>query len=260
MFRYIRLWYRLAISSVQRQFFSRFGAALFILGKTLRFFIFLVFLLVLVGRTNTLAGFTVWQVVFFYLTFNFIDTLTQLLYREVYRFRWKIVRGDFDLDLVKPSNVLFRVLTGGADVLDLFMLIPFTIGLVFAAGKLSGITLAGIFLYIILLFCGFIIATAFHIGVLALGVITTEIDHAIMIYRDLTQMGRVPVDIYNEILRAIITFIIPVGIMMTWPAKALMGLLSIQSAVAAFLLSVFFFMLSIFLWKYALTKYSSASS
>jgi len=233
---------------------------LFLLGKILRFTIFLLFLFVLVGRTRVLGEYTIWQVVFFFLTFNFIDTITQLLYRDVYRFRPKIVNGDFDLDLVKPTSVLFRSLVGGADILDLFMLIPYIGGIVFVATKLIGITFFTVFTYIVLLFVGFIIATAFHIGVLALGIMTTEIDHSIMIYRDLTQMGRVPVDIYSDLLRGIITFIIPVGIMMTFPAKALMGLLSFWGAVFSFVFGVSFFYLSLCIWDYSLTKYSSASS
>lgn len=260
MRRYLRLWYRLTINSVQRQLYSRFGAILFLLGKVLRFVFFLGFLVLLVGKTRVLSGYTVWQVVFFFLTYNFLDTLAQLLYRDVYRFRQKVVSGDLDLDLAKPTSVLFRSLTGGTDLLDFFMLVPYLGGIMFVATKLEEINVSNILTYMVLLGSGFLIATAFHIGVLALGVITTEIDHAIMIYRDLTQMGRVPVDIYNEVLRGIITFIIPVGIMMTWPAKALMGLLSLQGVLIAILFATIFFWLSLQLWKYSLTKYSSASS
>lgn len=152
------------------------------------------------------------------------------------------------------------MLTGGTDVLDLFMLIPYMGGIIVVAARLGEITIINILTYILLLGTGFIIATSFHIGVLALGVITTEIDHAIMIYRDITQMGRVPVDIYNELLRGIITFIVPVGIMMTWPAKALMGLLAVRGIVIAILFAIMFFWLSLQLWRYSLTRYSSASS
>lgn len=260
MIRYIKLWYCLTINSIQRQLYSRFGAILFLLGKALRFVFFLGFLVLLFSRTKVLTGYTAWQVSFFYLTFNILDTLTQLLYRDVYRFRHKVVSGDLDLDLVKPTSVLFRSLTGGTDILDFVLLIPYIGGLALITTKLGDIALTNFLTYIALLGAGLLIATAFHIGVLALGVITTEIDHAIMIYRDLTQMGRVPVDIYNEVLRGIITFVIPVGIMMTWPAKALMGLLSLQGVLIAILFATIFFWLSLKLWEYSLTKYSSASS
>lgn len=107
---------------------------------------------------------------------------------------------------------------------------------------------------------GFLIAAAFHILVLALGIITTEIDHAIMIYRDITGMARFPVDIYKEPLRGLITFIIPIGVMMTFPAKALFGLLTPMFIIISFTIGLIFFYLSIMLWNYALSQYASASS
>jgi ABC-2 type transport system permease protein len=90
--------------------------------------------------------------------------------------------------------------------------------------------------------------------------VTTEIDHAVMIYRDLTSMGRVPVDIYKEPLRSVITFAIPVGIMMTFPAKAFLGMLSWQFIVLSLVLGLLFFVLSLRIWHYALSRYASASS
>lgn len=105
-----------------------------------------------------------------------------------------------------------------------------------------------------------VLATAFHIIVLAIGILTTAVDHTIMIYRDITSMGRVPTDIYKEPLKSIVTFILPVGILMTFPAKAMMGLLSFWGIIISISISVVVFYLSLTLWRYALTKYSSASS
>ena len=107
---------------------------------------------------------------------------------------------------------------------------------------------------------GLVIATGFHILVLALAIMTTEVDHAIMIYRDLTSMGRVPVDIYQEPLRGIITFVIPIGIMMTFPAKALFGLLTPGMVALAVIVGVGFLVVCLRLWRFALTQYASASS
>jgi len=51
-----------------------------------------------------------------------------------------------------------------------------------------------------------------------------------------------------------------VVILFTVPAKALLGLLSWQWVVLAFLISGLFLWGSLKFWKYALSKYSSASS
>lgn len=260
MRKYLKIWSLLTINSFSTALFSRLGAILFLLGKILRFLFFLGFLIVLVSQTKVLAGYTTYQVIFFFLTFNLIDSLAQLFFREVYRFRPKVVRGDFDLDLVKPFNPLFKALAGGADPLDLFMLLPYLGTLLFVANKLSINSALFIFLFLGLLFNSFLIATGFHILVLSLGILTTEVDHSIMIYRDLTQMGRIPIDIYQQPVRAILTFIVPVGIMMTFPAKALMGLLSVSGVIVSFIFGLGFFFFSLFIWRYSLTQYASASS
>ena len=258
--KYIVLWTKLTVNSFLISLTSRLSALLFLIGKLLRFAFFGVFLIVLFSKTQFIANYTLLQGLFFFLTFNLIDTATQLFFREVYRFRQLVVSGDFDLVLVKPMNPLFRALAGGADPLDLLMLIPYVWALLYVGSKIGQVTLLHIGAYVILLINGFLIATGFHILVLALAIVTTEIDHAIMIYRDVTSMGRLPIDIYREPLKSLLTFVIPVGVMMTFPAKALFGLLSPSFIAISLMVGGLFFLFSIRIWKYALTKYASASS
>ncbi len=257
--KYLQLWIKLTANSFMSVLSSRFGAILFLIGKALRFVFFLVFLLTLFTQTQFLASYTQTQMLFFFLTFNFIDTVTQLLFREVYRFRPMVVSGDFDLVLIKPISPLFRALVGGADPLDLLMLIPYVGSLVYVGSQL-GTTVPGILLYLLLVANALVIATGFHILVLALAILTTEIDHTVMIYRDLTSMGRVPVDIYREPLKTVITFAVPVGVMMTFPAKALLGLLSPPFIVLACLIGAGFLWAALYAWQYSISRYSSASS
>ena len=259
MKRFFLLWLKYTLNSFSSAIYSRFGAGLFLFAKLLRFLLFFLFLFILQKSTKALIDYTANQVIFFYLVFNLIDTLTQLLFREVYRFRQKVVRGDFDLDLVQPINPLFKALAGGADLLDLFMLIP-SIFLLFYFGAQLTFASFSLFVFLLLFINGLVIATSFHILVLALGVLTTEVDHAIMIYRDLTNIGRVPIDIYQEPIRSFFTFVIPVGIMVTFPPKALFGLLSTPVVLISLLFGVLFFGGSLLLWRYSLTQYASASS
>src|SRR3989338_11671371 len=170
--------------SIQMFFFSRLGAALFLFGKIIRFIFFFGFLLFLLKKTNFLAGYNVNEVILFYFTFNFIDSATQMLFRDVYRFRYYIVSGNFDMILVKPVNALFRSLFGWTDILDFITLGPFIALIIYVLLKIPHITFAGVFSYILLVFNSLLISTSFHILVISLAVITTEIDHAIMIYRD----------------------------------------------------------------------------
>jgi len=258
--KYLKVWLRLTSYSFMTTLTTRFSLVLFLFGKILRFVFLFSFLMLLLSKTKILVGYNLYQVAFFVLTYNLIDTVVQLLFREVYRFRPLIVSGNFDLVLVKPFNSLIRVLLGGPDIIDLFMAIPFLLGIIYLINKIGNISFFHFSFFIFLLTNAFLIATAFHIAVLALGILTTEIDNTIMVYRDLTRMGMVPIDIYKEPLRGFLTFVIPIGIMMTFPAKALMGFLSWQGIIVSFLIGGFLLWLSLKFWHYSLSKYSSASS
>ncbi len=260
MKKYIIVWWKLVSATSAIALAARFSAIMFTVGKIVRLGMFLVFLYVIMGKAKTLVGFSQDQIILFFLTFNFVDTLVQMLLREVYRFRGYIVNGTFDGFLTKPISPLFRALFGGGDILDMPMvLIMFLLIAALCIFKIHP-SLEGVVLYGLLLVNSFLMAMAFHIFVVGLAIRTTEVDSAIMMYRDITSLGRMPVDIYKEPLRSIITFVIPVGIMMTFPVKFLYGLLNWQSFVLACGLSALFLVLSVVFWRNALRYYTSASS
>jgi ABC-2 type transport system permease protein len=232
---------------------------LFLFGKSARIILFLGFLYFLVNSTQGLGGYSKDQIIFFYLSFNLIDASAQFLFREVYRFREYVISGDLDLILVKPINPLLRVLLGGTDLLDLLMLI-FITGAVIYTGLGISLSPTNWIVYIALMFNSLLLAAAFHLLILTLCVLTTSIDHLTMVFRDTMAMLRIPVDVYSEPLRGILTFVIPLGVMMTFPPQALMGLLSGPLILVSFLIAIVSLALSLFVWKKSLKEYQSASS
>ncbi|MCH7640917.1 ABC-2 family transporter protein [Patescibacteria group bacterium] len=232
---------------------------MFLVAKLFRFGFFTAFLYFLVIGADRLAGYTVTQIIFFFLTFNLVDIISQFLFREVYRFRHLVVTGDFDLVLAKPYNSLFRVLMGGADLVDLVTIPPLILAVVIMGGAMDPTSLQ-VASYVLLLINGLLIAAAFHIAVLALAIITLEIDHTIMIYRDLVNLGRLPVDIYRQPLRGVLTYLIPVGVMVTLPAKSLMGLITPLGIFISLILGTVVIVLSLRFWNFAIKQYTSASS
>lgn len=257
--RHIKVWLMTTRNAFMSVLIRKKLFFIFLFGKLLRFAFFIGFLFFLVKGSTSVAGYNLNQIAFFFLTFNLVDVTAQFFFREVYRFRPKVISGRLDLVLVKPINALFASLMGGADIIDLITIPPLIFAIIYV-GKLLNPTFFQTFYYILLVINGFLIAAAFHIAVLAMAIITLEIDHTIMIYRDITNLGRLPIDIYKEPLKGILTFLIPVGIMITLPAKALMGLVSPVGVFGSFLLGGALIFLSIRFWNYALTKYTSASS
>lgn len=258
--KYIKIWWVMTIYSAHIAVASRFGAIFFILGKILRFSFFLLFILLLEDRTKSIGGYTLWQIIFFFATYNIIDTVPQFFFREVYRFRTTVVNGEFDYILVRPISPLFRSLFGGSDVLDIALILISAGLLGISVTHLGPISGTGITAYFLLLINSFLIALSFHIIVLGVGVLTTVVDNTLWMYRDLTRMGQIPITLYLQPIRGIITYLIPVGIMMSFPPQALLGVLSMRHMMIAFLIGVLVFIASVRFWNYSLKGYTSASS
>ncbi len=260
MKRYFKLWWFFTKNTTSLALQSRFGSIFFTVGKFIRFFILFYFLYVLLSQTKTLAGFNLYEIIFFYATFNLIDTIPQLLLRETYRFRAYVIQGFLDYILTKPMSPLFRALFGGSDILDIPMLLLSIGFLGFSLLHLGGVTFMGIILYLFLVANALIIALSIHIFILGFGIMTADIDNSVMLYRDITRMGQIPVDVYKAPVSFFITFVLPVGIMMSFPVKALLGMLSWQYILVALLFAIIFLISSLKFWQFSLRQYQSASS
>lgn len=256
--RYLKLWLKTSSLSLEEIFATWFSSLMFIMGKLLRFIFFIFSIIVILKNSSDIAGFSFKQMINFFLVFNLLDIMGQFFFRGIYWFKYKIVSGSFDLILIKPVSSLFQVLTCYTDFLDLPLLL---IVIFFLYQQNNPLDLLKLALFFLLVVSSFLIIAAIHILVAAVGVITVEIDHIIWVYRDLSEMARVPVDIYHsDFLRFFLTFIIPIALIFTFPAKALMGLLSFKLLFFVFCFALFFFFLSLRLWRIALKRYSSASS
>lgn len=249
-----------SIYSTQIGLQSRFGSLLFVIGKFLRFGIFFFFIALLSSTVNEISGYTFWEMMLVFSTFNLIDVSAQLFFREVYRFRSYVVDGSVDYFLVRPIKPVFRFLFGGADILDIPLLIISILLVGFSIFKIGNVDIQGILLYLILLINGFIIALSFHVFVLALGILSTEVDNTLWLYRDLVSMGKIPIDLYKSPLNSILTFIVPIGIMISFPSQAAFGTLLPQLVVVSLLIGIILLLLSSFSWRLAIKRYSSASS
>lgn len=256
----IKIWLILTKNSFQQILTHRIAVMIFTLGKLIRISLFVLFLAFLFKGTKGIGEYSRDQIIFFYLSFSLIDTLAQTFFREVYRFRQLIITGNFDHVLVKPMSPLIRVLLGGADLSDLIVLLILTIVILWFGISFISSNIIAWLLFIIFIVNGLMIAAALHIFVLGIGVLTTSVDHIIMVYRDFSSTLRIPVDLYAQPLRFILTFLIPLGIMITVPPKILMGLVSPYFIVIYLLFGLIFLLISLKFWKFCLKQYSSASS
>jgi ABC-2 type transport system permease protein len=253
----LKIFWLFATYSMKITFKNPTGVVLFTFGKLIRFGMFFLFVFYLLSNTKLLAGFSLEQTIIFYLTYNIVDSLAQLLFREVYRFRQLVISGELDAILVKPYHPFLRILVGGVDILDAGISLIYLGLVIYFMTQLPAVGITQYILYIALILNALIISMSFHISVLSLGILTTEVDHTIMIYRDMTKMGTFPVDIYAQPLRFIFTFIVPVGIMMTIPVKGLFNILTLPWYLVSFGFALGSLFVSLRLWDFALKRYQS---
>lgn len=87
-----------------------------------------------------------------------------------------------------------------------------------------------------------------------------RVDNLSYLLRSVLDAGRWPVGFYRGGLRFVLTFILPVGLMTTWPALALRDTLAPAALVMALAMAVLFTGVARLGWRSALRHYSSASS
>lgn len=250
-----------AVNALQEAFVNRWSNSLFFMGKALRFGMSLVFLLMIKKSTNAFGSYTTDQMIVFFLTYQLIDLLAQIVYRGVYLFGNMVKSGEFDFFLSKPINPLFRALTWKPDINDVFFFIPSTVVSFIIISQLHlTFTVQSILLYMMLLINSFLIATSLHILVLTVGILTTEVDGVIWMYRDVVSLGQLPISIYQEPLRSILFFIIPVGMMITVPAEVLFNTNPSYSILTTTVVGIGSLLVSLRLWNWGIKQYSSASS
>ena len=256
----LKIIYLYFLNSLQIHLASPVVFVMFFLSKIFRFGLFIVFLYFLGSSLVSVGDYSVSQLLLFYLIFNLVDTAAQMLFREVYRFRPQIISGGFDLVLAKPFPALLRVLVGGPDFIDLGILLVLLAVIAYTLAVHVRPDPVSLLIFILLLINSLILAAAFHIFVLGFGILTLSVDHLVMIYRDFTALMRIPVDFFPGTLRALLTFVVPVGIMFTFPAKALLALLDWPLIFIALSLGLLALFLSLRFWNFALKHYQSASS
>lgn len=259
---YGRVWLKLTAQQFQSQIANSRGAALlFIFGKLFRLASALALVYVVVGKAKLISGYSLNEAVFLLLIFNLTSTITQLFLRGVYLFRQKVVDGTFDFYLLNPLSELFYSLFSYTDPMDLIVTVPY----IFLTGWAwinagYAITLTNILLILLAVILATIIAVAWHIIIIAVGVKYLEVDNTIMLYHDLERMGGFPVKIYGTTGENVLTYLFPFALMASVPADLVFGLANPWTLVGFGLLALVQLKLALWVWRLALKSYSSASS
>ena len=107
---------------------------------------------------------------------------------------------------------------------------------------------------------GAVIVYSLWISLATMAFWTVKIDNMTTILRAFFNMGRFPVDAYPAWLQRILTYVVPVAFVTTVPAEALSSEATPLAVGVAILVAVVMLWVSTRIWRFGLSRYTSASS
>lgn len=173
----------------------------------------------------------------------------------------RIRSGAFDYVLLKPVDAQALISTSHYEPWKLFD-IAGAIALLVYAFALRGAppapldVLAGIAMFasgVIALYALWIICASASFWVVRL-------DNLMYLLGAIFDTARWPVQVFRGLWRVVFTFVIPVAVMTTYPAMAMLGRLDAETALATIGGSLALLALSRLVWRAAIRSYTSASS
>jgi len=263
MYKNLRLFFKLAKINIINQMEYRFSFFFLVLGKLGRLLLTLLFFGVIYLNVDTIAGWSFFQVLMLFATYNLVDLLASMLFSRnlMWNFPNFIESGDLDKILTKPINTQFFISFYEFDVMDMTSLLPAFILLGVAFFKLQiKITLLQASLFLLFMLAGLIFLYSIMLIVSSLAVWTTRLYGLTSLFDTIAKMARIPGDFYKGFVKFFLYYLLPVIIIATVPTQALFGLLDIRYAVFLLIFVFAFFILSSKFFKFALKHYTSVSN
>jgi ABC-2 type transport system permease protein len=172
-----------------------------------------------------------------------------------------IRKGTLDFILIKPADAQFLVSTA--------KLSPWR-----AVDVLGG---AGVLVYALyrlhrwpaplevgaaLLLSAAAVAVLYSLWILAVSVAfwVVKLDNLAFLFGSIFDAARWPISVFRGAWRFLFTFVVPLAILTTYPAMALLGTLTLRTGVSALLGAAAFSLVARLVWSQAIGHYTSASS
>ncbi|RYG23702.1 hypothetical protein EON82_13190 [bacterium] len=261
MRRYLRVYRSFAASSIQREiefkanFFAKIGQNVVWLG------FFTLTLLVVYSRTSSVAGWSRGESIVLAATVFLMGAVSTGLFFSLTEIPQQVRMGTLDFVLTRPVDSQFWV--------SLRRLAPEQVGvalvglaMVFVGLRLDGITPSPVqwLGWLSLVVCAVLLFYSLNLTLMTTGVWFVRVDNLFILSETVQQVARFPLDIYGAVLARFLTFVVPLGILGTVPARQLVHGFEAATVLTGFAWAVAALTLSRLFWRFALRSYGSASS
>jgi len=173
----------------------------------------------------------------------------------------KIRTGEFDYLLLKPADAQFLVSTAKFEPWKVIDVVG-GLGLAVIAFVMLGRVPAGadVALCALLLLAAALVLYSIWILIIAASFWVIRLDNLIHLFNAVFDAARWPIAIFRGVWRILFTFVIPLALMTTFPAMAILGTLDARSVAFSVGGALLFAAAARALWRKAIRSYTSASS
>ncbi|MFR7819896.1 ABC transporter permease [Candidatus Pseudoruminococcus sp.] len=234
-----------------------------IIGFLLGQFFNLLFIWIIFSQIPNLVGWTLEQIVFIY-GFSLIPKgLDHLLFDNLWGIGHFIVRkGDFDKYLTRPINPLFHVMV---EKLQIDALGELIMGIALICIVLPSLVIEWSFIKIVMILIVIPFATLIYTGIkiatAAIAFWTKRSGNITYMFYMVNDFSKYPINIYNNFVKTIITYIIPFAFTAFYPAYYILtGENPLFNIGVTVLIAIVIMSIGIFIWNRGIKAYESAGS
>ncbi|MDQ0228551.1 ABC transporter permease [Metabacillus niabensis] len=222
----------------------------------------LVFILVVFGHTQFLNGWNRDEIIFIY-GFFLVPYAIFGAFFNIWDFNERyIVKGEMDRILTRPIHSLFQVVLERMELESLFGAFTGIIIMAYAAIQLQ-LTFQwyDVLLFIVFVISGALVYAGIFVSLASIGFWSDARTSLMPMMYNIGNYGRYPVDIYNSVIRFVLTWILPFAFVGVYPAAFFLE--KEEWYVYSFLtpvIGIVFFTISVLLWNAGVKKYRGAGN
>lgn len=222
----------------------------------------LIFIVIVFGHTDFISGWSRDEIIFIYGFFLVPYALFSSFF-NIWDFNDRyIVKGEMDRILTRPIHSLFQVVLERMELESLFGIVTGLIIMFYAGSHLDlQFHWYDPIIFIVMVVGGTLIYGGIFVSLASIGFWSdARTDIMPMVY-NIGIYGRYPVDIYNKIIRFVLTWILPFAFVGVYPAAYFLGRSEWYGyAFLTPLVGIIFFMIAVWLWNEGVKKYRGAGN
>ncbi|HLO10988.1 MAG TPA: ABC-2 family transporter protein [Pseudoneobacillus sp.] len=222
----------------------------------------LIFILVVFGHTKLLGGWNQDEIIFIYgfflVPFAFFSAFFNIWdFNERY-----IVKGELDRILTRPIHSLFQIVLERMELESLFGAVTGLAIMLYSGARLNlQFQWYDPFLFFVLVFGGVLVYAGVFIMLACISFWADARSSIMPMMYNIGNYGRYPVDIYNPVIRFILTWILPFAFVGVYPSSYFLGKEDWYGyAFLTPVIGLVFFSIAFLLWNEGVKRYRGAGN